>query len=100
MEQTDDIRYRADSQTAMRSAGAEVYLLSLASGELFGLNPVAAQVWRWLAAPRSRLEIVQLLTAEFEVDEETANRDLSALLATLLAKELIVSVDAGSSRPV
>ena len=44
----------------------EVVVLSLESGEYFGLNPVAASLWKLLQAPRTVTQLRDALLAEYE----------------------------------
>ncbi len=58
--------------------------------EFHHLNATAAVVFNALGTPRSKEELVQALTTEFEVSSEQAAQDLGSLLAELKAKNLIV----------
>ena len=44
------------------------------------LNAVSAFVWEKLQEPVSKEELLQAVVNEFEIDEETASRDLDELL--------------------
>ena len=46
------------------------------------LNTVSAFVWEKLQEPVSKEELLQALLDKFEVDGETASRDLNGLLET------------------
>lgn len=68
----------------------EMVILSLADGEYYGLNPVAAAVWRQLEVPRRVSEIRDTLMQEFAgVSEERCTRELAALLRELEALRLV-----------
>ena len=47
------------------------------------LNSVSAYVWEKLQNPVSREDLLAAVTDKFEVDEETAAKDLDALLEKL-----------------
>ena len=53
------------------------------------LNSVSAFVWEKLQSPMSRDELLAAVTAEYDVDEETAAADLDALLEKLKAYDVI-----------
>lgn len=54
-----------------------------------GLDPVATRVWELLAEPRTLDELVDQLTAEYEVDEETCRHDVDLLLVSFVEHELV-----------
>lgn len=68
----------------------ETVMMSIASGEYFGLNPVGSRVWEMLAEPHSVDELVPQICAEFAVDEATCSADLQAFTQKLLDNGLIV----------
>jgi hypothetical protein len=67
----------------------ETVILSLADGIYYGLNAVGARVWSLIEEPRSVEEIRRLLLVEYDVDEESCERQLQALLVDLAANGLI-----------
>jgi hypothetical protein len=67
----------------------EAVILSLADGVYYGLDGVGAMVWELLSAPRTVQELRDAVTAEFDVDAETAARDLLALLGELAGRRLV-----------
>jgi len=60
------IRIRKD--VVFRELEGEMVLLNLATGVYFGLDPVGTRIWTLIEAHRSSDEIVETLTAEYEVD--------------------------------
>jgi hypothetical protein len=72
-------------------------LLNLATGVYFGLDPVGTRIWTLIGAHRSLDEIVEALTAEYEVDADILGADLGRFIQTLRDNEL-VDVDDGSTR--
>jgi coenzyme PQQ synthesis protein D (PqqD) len=67
----------------------EAVILNLADGVYYGLDGVGARVWELLRQPRSVAELCDTLVAEYEVDAETARRDLLELLGELSARRLV-----------
>ncbi|MBT8402020.1 MAG: PqqD family protein [Rhodothermia bacterium] len=53
------------------------------------MNPVAAFVWQRLEAPSSFGDVRDAIMHEFEVDRETCERDLAALLSNLVEAGLV-----------
>jgi len=67
----------------------EAVILGLADGVYYGLDGVGALVWERLREPRSVAELRDAVTAAFDVDRETAERDLLALLRELAGRGLV-----------
>lgn len=67
----------------------EAVILNLESGIYYGLNEVGARVWQLLQTPQSFSAIKERLLAEYEVDTETCEQDLVAILQDLQDAKLI-----------
>ncbi len=72
-----------------RKLDDEMVLLNLDSGEYFGLNDTGTRVWELLADGRSRDEVVDCLTEEFEVAVEVASSHVATLCNELLQAGLL-----------
>ena len=85
----DLVVHAADEQVSCELSG-EVVVLSLRSGEYFGLNPVAAAVWALVQSPRTVLEIRDALLEQFAgVSEEKCTEELLPLIEELRVMELV-----------
>jgi len=71
----------------------ETVILDPTSGRYFGLDGVGARVWELLQEPTSLALLIATVTAEYEVDPATCERDLRALVTDLDAKGLVVVAD-------
>ena len=71
----------------------EAVILSLADGVYYGLDGVGARIWELLREPRSAAALRNAVTAEFDVDAETAERDLLALLGEMAERGLVEEVE-------
>ena len=67
----------------------EAVILNLADGVYYGLDGVGARVWEMLREPRSLADLRDAITAEYDVDADTAWRDLLELLGDLSARRLV-----------
>ena len=76
------------SKQLSTSLGEEAVVLQLDRGIYYGLDPVGARVWDLLAEPRSVSQLRDTICAEYEVDQETCERDVTALLRRLIAEGL------------
>jgi hypothetical protein len=82
------------NQMASR-VGDEVAILDLDRSTYYGLDPVGARIWELMQTPVSLSAVLDVLVAEFDVDDATARNDLLALVDELLETQL---VEFGSSR--
>jgi hypothetical protein len=69
--------------------GDEAVLLNMHDGIYYGLDAVGTRVWELLAGGMSEEQLCDTIVEEYEVDRETAARDLDALLGELLGRRLI-----------
>lgn len=69
----------------------ELMGLHIGNGTCYGFNETATRVWRLIEQPRSLAAICAALADEFEVDPETCEAHVRALLADL-ASDGIVSL--------
>ncbi len=67
----------------------EIVALSIDTGFCYGLNPVGARVWRMLGDPIRVADICSKLTSEYQVDPETCQSEVIALLEDLRAEGMI-----------
>lgn len=67
----------------------ETVILSLRTGEYYGLNPVAASIWELLQEERSVAEIRDGLLAMYDVDAATCIEQVLTVLREMQAMELL-----------
>jgi hypothetical protein len=84
-----DTRWVAAREQVSAEVEGEAVILNLADGVYYGLDGVGGWVWELLREPRSLRELRDAVAAEFEVDAETAERDLRVLLQELEARRLV-----------
>jgi hypothetical protein len=87
------MRYARRSGVSETAIGDELFLVDIASGELFHLDRSASGLWTMLAEP-SAFETV-LATFRDAFPQEPADRlerDLRSAIAELMARGLIVTV--------
>jgi Coenzyme PQQ synthesis protein D (PqqD) len=88
----DTVVVAASDQVSADLEG-EAVILNLADGVYYGLDGVGARVWELLREPRTVGSLAATITAEFEVDADTASRDLAGLLADLAGRGLVQIAD-------
>ena len=78
-------------QVMSRLVGDETVLLDLASGIYFGLDGVGKRVWESVADGKSLVQTVEVIVAEFEVEEARAQADVLAFVSDLVERGLFVA---------
>ncbi len=84
---TDVVCVRASSLAS--KVGDELAVLDLDRSVYYGLDPVGARIWELLQTPTVLSTVVATLIIEFDVDDDTARRDLLGLIDELMAKQLV-----------
>lgn len=79
---------KAADQVSCDMAG-EAVTLNLESGMYFGMDKVAARIWDLLEEPRTLKHIHDVILQEYEVDQESCERDLLAFLNQMESAGLI-----------
>jgi hypothetical protein len=67
----------------------EIVLLNLTEHEYYGLDSVGADVWQLLLKHGNIADAVKSLQTIYDVDEETARRDVKTLVDELVASGLL-----------
>jgi len=67
----------------------EVIILNLMSGLYFGLKDVGAEIWNLVKHPTTVADITAAIVQDYEVDLESCEHDVRALLEELAAEGLI-----------
>jgi len=67
----------------------EAVALSAAQGVCYGLDGIGLRVLQLIDAPATIVELCARLTAEYDVDADTCQRDVIDLLAQLEAEGLV-----------
>jgi hypothetical protein len=67
----------------------EAVILHLRDGVYYGLNEVAAKVWKLVQEPRTIMEIRDALLEDYDVEPDDCTRDLLDLLQRFKAWKLV-----------
>jgi hypothetical protein len=93
----DSVVVARDGNISCDLAG-EAAIVDFKSGLYYGLDEVAASVWKLIAAPRTINEICAALVAEYEVEPDICERDVVALLNALSDRGLVERCDVAAVR--
>lgn len=66
----------------------ETVLMSIDTGQYYGLSDVGSKIWELLAHPVTLDTIVQQLRTTYEIDESQCRADATAFLDSLVAAGL------------
>ncbi len=79
---------RIPSQPSCELSG-EAVILNLESGIYYGLNEVGARIWELLKEPKDLDSIRDVLLEEYEIDAETLQGDIVAIIDALREAGLV-----------
>ncbi len=86
---TDDVTVTRSSRPAETTVGTEVVLMTLESGQCFGLGETGSAVWQLLAQPTHLQPIVEALSSSYDAPATVIERDVRELLEEMLDRGLI-----------
>jgi hypothetical protein len=80
----------ASKQQVFCNVAEEAVLLSMEDGAYYGLNDVAASIWRQIQEPRSVGQIRDALLTEYcDIDESECESTVSAFLSEMISLRLV-----------
>lgn len=85
-------KYQHKREVLEAGVGGELVALDLGSGDCFGFNLVAADIWQSLAQARGFDELRDELLDQYEVGADQCSLELQELLDELVAKGLIEKI--------
>ena len=69
----------------------EAAILNIESGIYYGLDPIGAKIWNSLKNPCKLVDLVEMITSEYDVEEERCKKDLFELVNDLIDNGLVKS---------
>jgi hypothetical protein len=82
-------RYKVSSNLAISENG---FLFFPSTGDSFTLNEIGSSIVRLLKSDKSKSEIIEVIVEEYDIDENSAERDVTDFITQLinfnLAEEL------------
>ena len=85
-----DTRFELAPEVHTRDFDGELVILSLHSGDYFGLNEVGARMWNGIVAGKSVAEIAAEIGGDYEIPREKLLSDLVALANELVGRRLLI----------
>lgn len=88
---TLDSRLRSnDAECAAKVIDGEAVIINLQNGTYYSLDKAGATVWEQITDGRSVAEVVEAVTARYEVGRERAQRDVERLVHELVTERLLL----------
>lgn len=81
--------YTLSDDVTWRDVDEEMIVLHLPTGKYYTFNNTGHLVWQQLAAGKDSSDITLQIMDKYEVDEETAVRDLNTFIKGLIEHNLI-----------
>ncbi|MEL7354766.1 MAG: PqqD family protein [Cyanobacteria bacterium J06560_5] len=85
----DETLVNTSTNQVFSDLGTESTILNFQTGIYHGLDAVGMRIWELVQLPTAVSEIRRSILLEYDVDEETCDRDLKELLESLMAAGLI-----------
>ena len=79
---------RSPNHVATDMAG-ETVVLDMKSGMYYGMDGVAGLIWNLLETPQTLEDIHKAVLAEYEIDQESCERDVATFVSALQSAGLI-----------
>jgi hypothetical protein len=80
----------ASSQQVSCEVADQAVLLSMRDGEYYGLNEVAASIWRLIQQPRTVLQVREALLEEYtDIEPEECQQAVVTFLTEMIALDLV-----------
>ncbi|MBS1157645.1 MAG: Coenzyme synthesis protein (PqqD) [Proteobacteria bacterium] len=87
---TIDSIIRRNDELLTAEVDGELVMMSIASGQYFGLDDIGARIWELLGEPLKIAELCIRLAQEYAVETSVCERDVLALLHTMEKHDMII----------
>jgi hypothetical protein len=84
----DSVVVVSQDQVSSDLAGESV-ILNLKDGTYYGLNELGSVIWEFIQEPKTVADICESILQEYEVDADTCNSSVQALLSDLVNAQLV-----------
>jgi Coenzyme PQQ synthesis protein D (PqqD) len=79
----------ASSEQVSSDLAGESVILNLKTGTYYGLNTVGSSIWLLIQEPKAVQDICEAILQEYDIDSQTCEQDVKALLTDLLNAQLV-----------
>src|SRR5262245_24505182 len=67
----------------------EMIMLNVETGSYYALDPVGRRIWDLLERPTTFADLCTTLKAEYDVDDETCEREVSSVVREMVDEQLV-----------
>lgn len=86
-------------EVASEVLDGEAVIINLSNGMYYSIDGVGGRIWELVEIGQSQTDMVRDITARYDVDEDTANADITRFIEELLAENLVVPADGPAGDP-
>ena len=86
-----------DPEIIAAEADQDLVMVSMANGSYYGVSDVARAIWEAIERPKKVSDLIDDLTATFNVDRSTCEKETLSFLGDLLTERLLQVRDAPSA---
>lgn len=81
----------ASSGLMVSEVDGELVMMDVEKGTYYGMDPVAARIWKAVAAPTSIAEVCAQMTEQYDVDPATCEAEVLAFVSDLRDAGLVTT---------
>ncbi|MCX7910605.1 MAG: PqqD family protein [Endomicrobia bacterium] len=85
------MKYKINPQLAFRKIGKETFIVDTKNSYLHKLNEVGSLIWECMKLGLSEKKIIEKILENFDVEYDTAKKDLKEFIEELKEKNIIVN---------
>lgn len=87
-------RLMRNPAVAFTEIDGEIFLVEPGSQEIYRLNSIASALWRFLAEPHPRADVLEVFAAAFpKIARKNLKRDLAATIKDLSRRSVVAELD-------
>jgi hypothetical protein len=86
-----------DNDVISAEADQDLVMVSIAKGAYYGVSDVARQIWEAIEHPKRISDLIDDLTAIYDIDRNSCERETLSFLESLRAENLLQVRDGPSS---
>ncbi len=83
---------RNEESFTISGLGDEAVMMNLTTGDFLGLNPVATDIWEFMAEPITIADIIKKLTEKYDIDEAVCTKETLTYMETMQKEKMLLVV--------
>ena len=82
---------QCDEDVVVSDINGEVVMMAMATGDFYNLDDISSYIWSLIENPKSVADLCLALQERYDVDPDTCEQDVLALLNDLANNGLVIS---------